>query len=124
LYDGGTPPRRKQMELFVRGHGVEVNTALSGFCRGIVTGGLSRLRGGVRRVLVLLEDVNGPRGGVDKRCRMVLALADGRSLVVDSAAGDVYAAVVEATHRAKQNIARRLSRLRTCQRRSRGHARG
>ena len=112
------------MVLFVRGHGVEMNGALSGFCRRIVTGSLDRLRGGVRKVLVLLEDVNGPRGGVDKRCRLVLALCDGRSLVVDSAAGDVYSAVAEATHRAKQNLARKLARLRTCRRRGRGRSRG
>jgi hypothetical protein len=112
------------MELFVRGHGVKMNAALSGFCRRIVGGGLNRLRGGVRRVLVRLEDVNGPRGGVDKHCRLVLALTDGRSLVVDSAAADVYGAVVEATHRAKQSLARRLARLKTSRRRSRGHAGG
>ena len=113
------------MELVMRGHGVPMNARLSGFCRRIVTGGLSRLRGGVRHILVLLEDVNGPRGGVDKHCRLVLALADGRSLVVESAAADVYGAVIEATHRAKQNLARRLSRLRTLRcRGSRRHSRG
>jgi putative sigma-54 modulation protein len=112
------------MEMVVRGHGIEINDALSNFCRRIVAGSLSRLRGGIRRVRVLLEDVNGPRGGVDKHCRLVVALSDGRSLVVDSAAGDVYGAVALATHRAKQNVARRLSRLRTCRRGRRGHPRG
>jgi putative sigma-54 modulation protein len=112
------------MELVMRGHGIRMNAALSGFCRRIVTGGLDRLRGRLRQVLVFVEDVNGPRGGVDKHCRLVLAVTDGHSLVVESVAADVASAIVDATHRAKQSLARRLARLRTSRRRSRGQIHG
>lgn len=49
---------------------------------------LRRLRWMSPRAHVHLEDVNGPRGGVDKRCRIELRAPAGQPVVVTSMAND------------------------------------
>lgn len=66
-----------------------------------------RFREEIRAIAVSLEDVNGPRGGIDKRCRLDLILnRDGRiSVSADSA--KVEAALTQAVARAKTALLRR-----------------
>jgi hypothetical protein len=44
---------------------------------------LSRLASRIVRVEVLLQDINGPRGGIDKRCRVLVHLDRGPAVVVE-----------------------------------------
>lgn len=44
---------------------------------------LTRFAGQVMRVQVSVEDVNGPRGGIDKRCRCVIQVKHQASVVVE-----------------------------------------
>lgn len=83
---------------------------------------MRRLRWMVLRARVHLDDVNGPRGGVDKRCRIELRAPAGHPVVVTSIATDwrraLDAALARAArallrgwqrHRAEPAAARRLS---------------
>ena len=66
----------------------------------------------VERVSFRLEDVNGPRGGVDKVCRARVTVAGRPSVVVERRDHSVRAAVegtLKATERAVRKIARRNS---------------
>ena len=63
---------------------------------------------------VYLTDVNGPKGGPDKRCRIVAYLPAGRPVVVSRTDRDPVAAVVAAAARC-----RRLTRSRLKQRQDR-----
>ena len=38
----------------------------------VLTRSLDRFRHRLKKVFVFIDDVNGPRGGVDKQCRCVL----------------------------------------------------
>jgi ribosome-associated translation inhibitor RaiA len=38
---------------------------------------MDRFNGIVQSVTIRIEDINGPRGGVDKRCALIARLADG-----------------------------------------------
>jgi ribosome-associated translation inhibitor RaiA len=69
---------------------------------------LRRLSWLVPRAEVQLSDMNGPRGGVDKRCRVELKTHGARSVVVGSVAKDWRTALDNALARA----ARFLLRLR------------
>ena len=64
-----------------------------------------RLTERVHAVRAWLEDVNGPRGGVDKRCAIEIrgALGVRRADVRDT---DFYAAVDRAVHTAARTLAR------------------
>lgn len=52
-----------------------------------------------------ISDENGSRGGVDKRCRLVVRLHGG-TVVVNEQAGVVMAAVTQAAERAARSVAR------------------
>lgn len=64
------------------------------------------------RVTVRVDDVNGPRGGVDKICRITVALPTATAVVVEDADRDLYAAVDRAAERLGRAVERRLSRRR------------
>jgi len=63
---------------------------------------------------VRLGDTNGPRGGVDKRCRIVLKLraADSTSIAIDDVDENLHAAIARATSRVGRAVARTLDRKR------------
>lgn len=69
-------------------------------------------RDAVSRIIVHLSDVNGPRGGVDKRCGVELRLKGAPSLVVDDVQADLYFAIDRALERASRSLHRRLARRR------------
>ena len=65
---------------------------------------MRRLSWLVPRVRVVLSDVNGPRGGIDKRCQVQL-LANGRpDVVVTSVARDWRSALQSALGRAVRSL--------------------
>lgn len=69
-------------------------------------------RDAVSRIIVHLSDVNGPRGGVDKRCGVELRLKGAPSLVVDDVQADLYVAIDRAFERVSRSLHRRLARRR------------
>ena len=73
---------------------------------------LRRLSSLMPRVHVQLSDVNGPRGGMDKRCQVDIRTSRGERVVVTSTARDWHDAVNEALARAAQVLTRRWQRLR------------
>jgi len=96
----------------VRGRASLVSAALRAYATERLLRALGRFSRLVRRVRVFLADINGPRRGADKRCRVVLGLADGGELVLERTAPDAYAAVHEAAHRVREAVARSAGRRR------------
>ncbi|HVK11538.1 MAG TPA: HPF/RaiA family ribosome-associated protein [Gemmataceae bacterium] len=78
------------MTIDVRSRGWAVAPELRDYFERRVGHALRRLGPVVRGVTAYLEDMNGPRGGVDKRCRLVVRLARG---------GEITAAEVGAAER-------------------------
>jgi len=66
----------------------------------------------VQRVEVTLSDINGPKGGEDKRCQMLLKIKGQTDVVIEDIQSHVYAAVDRAANRASQTVTKRLDRLR------------
>ncbi|MFO0891154.1 MAG: hypothetical protein U0790_18665 [Isosphaeraceae bacterium] len=71
-----------------------------------------RFRRRVERVVVTLEDLNGPRGGRDQFCRIVAHLRPSGVLVAGQADSHVGAAVDRVAQVLSYRIARRLGRWR------------
>lgn len=68
----------------------------------------------VERVEVQLGDINGPRGGADKFCRVLVRLPHLPALVIRDLGGDLYAVISSAAERAGQTVGRRMAhRIRT-----------
>jgi len=71
---------------------------------------LGRFDNRIDRVSVRLADVNGPRGGTDKRCHISLVLVRGGKVVLEEQNADVVAAIDRAADRLGHAVARRLHR--------------
>ena len=66
----------------------------------------------VRKVIVRLSDINGPRGGNDKRCSIQIPLPRTADIVIEDTEADLYVAIDRAVDRAERSVARRLERQR------------
>ena len=65
----------------------------------------------IKRILVRLSDVNGPRGGNDKRCQLEVMLP-GQAVVVEDTEADLYVAINRAASRAGRTVMRQIRRKR------------
>ena len=73
---------------------------------------LHRLQGQVQQARISLRDINGPRGGVDKQCQIMLTTAGYGQLVIVSRADDAQGALNQALQRATHSLARLWQRKR------------
>lgn len=73
----------------------------------------------IQRVVMRLSDVNGPRGGKDKRCHLHIKLAGLPDVVIQDTASDLYVAINRATDRAGRTVRRKINRQQTLVRNSR-----
>ena len=73
---------------------------------------LGRFAARIRRVAVIVSDINGVRGGTDKQCRLRIWLVPKGELVVEDVGLSVEAVVANAVDRAARSVARWLERQR------------
>ncbi|HEY7372516.1 MAG TPA: HPF/RaiA family ribosome-associated protein [Polyangia bacterium] len=88
---GGEPPDGFHLE--VRTRGFELTDALYQRAVDHIAAKVARHARFISLVTVRLEDVNGPKGGLDKRCRVELLIAGAAPIIVDETDQDAYAAV-------------------------------
>lgn len=70
---------------------------------------LGRFHGRVRSAAIRVVDVNGPRGGIDKRCHVTLRLtAPKRTLVIEDVDADAGVAIDRLADRTARTVARAL----------------
>ncbi|MCU7843257.1 MAG: HPF/RaiA family ribosome-associated protein [Candidatus Thiodiazotropha sp. (ex Monitilora ramsayi)] len=74
---------------------------------------LSCCKDRIQRVVVKLSDINGPRGGADKRCQVHVTLAALPDVLVEDIEADLYVAIDRATDRTGRTVIRRISRQHT-----------
>jgi ribosome-associated translation inhibitor RaiA len=77
---------------------------------------LARLSHRIQTLQIRLDDMNGPRGGVDKRCVMEAVLAHHGRLVVEVSDEDLLAAVSRAARRLARRVADEFERTRDLRR--------
>ena len=66
----------------------------------------------VSKVVVRLSDINGPRGGRDKRCYIQVPIPGRPDVVIEDIEPDLYVAINHAVDRIERSVARRLERKR------------
>jgi len=77
----------------------------------------------VRSMAIRLTDVNGPRGGEDKVCRLQARIENHPSIHTEGRHADLYTAITQAVHRMERTLGSVLDGSRTRNPRSR-HAAG
>lgn len=73
---------------------------------------MSRFQDRALRVSVCLSDVNGPKGGVDKHCRLQIRVGGLPDIFIEDIESDLYVAVDRAVERAGRTVGRQLKRVR------------
>jgi ribosome-associated translation inhibitor RaiA len=73
---------------------------------------VGRFASRVEKLTVRVDDVNGPRGGVDKECVIVASLVPSGGVKVEERDLDLYQAVDRATDRLGRSVAREVQRRR------------
>lgn len=105
------------MKIDVRAIGFSLTDALS---RQVATGLERVLRRGdpsLRRIEVRLRDVNGPRGGADKRCSLRAHYAGREVFTVARTHADLYSAIAQVMDAASRGRDARSRRVRGARRR-------
>lgn len=77
---------------------------------------LGRFAHGVSTVRVYLADVNGPRGGSDKFCRIVVQMKKQSRIVIQDLGHDMLQVIDRVADRAHQSVSRQLGRMHRVQR--------
>jgi len=107
---GGEPPDGFQLQ--VRAHGFALTDGLRAYARGHVAAKLAKHARAIQAVTIRFDDVNGTKGGVDKRCRIEVMLPRRRPVVVEEADPDLRAAMDRAADRSERTVIRQIRRRR------------
>jgi putative sigma-54 modulation protein len=97
------------MQIAIQCRGFPLTEALDSHVQKRLGFTFGRSAGHVRRVNVRLSDLNGPRGGIDKRCLVEVKLDRHPPVVVEDIQSDLYMAVDRAASRAGRAVTRRLA---------------
>jgi putative sigma-54 modulation protein len=100
------------MKLKIRSRQVQLPTATQQEIWRRIYRVFGRVSPWIREVDLTLSDINGPRGGADKRCQLHIRGRGMAEVVVEQVGLDALAAVALAAARAEQVILRRLARRR------------
>jgi ribosomal subunit interface protein len=101
------------MKILLRGLGIGATPAIERHVERRLGFALGRFGQRLRDVTVRFEDVNGPRGGVDKVCRLVTRLRSGETVRIEERCFDLYSAIDRAADRLRLTVSRRLARRRS-----------
>jgi hypothetical protein len=102
-----------EVRLSLRARGLILSESLRDSLWRSLANALNRLSHRIRAIDVCLEDINGPRGGVDIRCRINIHLRPRGHISVSSIASDAWTAIAKATTRARVLVDRRIKKGRT-----------
>src|SRR6185312_9401027 len=100
------------MQLEIRGVKYELDDELKGHIERRLRLALGRFAARIQRLTVRLTDVNGPRKGIDKRCRIAVALVPRGVVMIEGWGDDPFALVADAAKRAGRAVRRELERRR------------
>jgi ribosomal subunit interface protein len=100
------------LRIHVRSRGLELPDALRTHAERRLLFALGRFGRRVQSVMLRIDDVNGPRGGADKRCQIVARLSPWGDVRVEELDGDLYAAIDRAADRLARAVAREMERRR------------
>ena len=112
------------MHIDIHCLGFPATVALSEHAKRRLRFALTRHTERIQRVVVRLGDSNGPRGGLDKFCRIRVYLFDAPVAIVEHFGPDLYAVIDRATDRMGRVIVKHVCRSRGSRRQGGGDAAG
>ncbi len=100
------------MQVEIHSNGFSLTDGIRDYAKRRLQFVLNRTDKHITRIQVRLADINGPRGGIDKRCQIDLTLAGRNHIIVEDTETDLYVAIDRASDRCERTLARHLERAR------------
>lgn len=100
------------MRMSIQANGFVLTAALRAYTEKRVKTALGWAGRHIRELHVSLSDINGPRGGRDKRCRFLVQIANGKGVVIEDTETDLYHAIDRAAERVDRAVVRRIEQMR------------
>jgi len=100
------------MQLRIYGVNYTLDDGLKDFITRRLHFALGRFAPRISRLTVRLTDVNGPRGGVDKRCRITAELTPRGEVAIEGMGDDPVSLAADAAKRIGRAVRRELERRR------------
>ncbi|RMF96963.1 MAG: HPF/RaiA family ribosome-associated protein [Planctomycetota bacterium] len=98
------------MELRVQTRHVNLDSTTRDLLDRRMNFALGQFNGWIHSVDVVLEDVNGPKGGVDKHCRVLVSLRGGKVIKIEDLDADLVTVINRTADRVSQAVGRELDR--------------
>ncbi|HOM18667.1 MAG TPA: HPF/RaiA family ribosome-associated protein [Thermoguttaceae bacterium] len=100
------------MQVFISAKNFKVSEPVREHVDRRLAFALDRFQAEIERIDVTLADLNGPKGGMDKQCRMVAKLRSDGTLVIEDQDMDFYAVIDRAADRLGHAVQRAIDRRR------------
>jgi len=107
------------MQIDIQARQLSMTRSLNRYTQRRIRFALLRFEENIQRVSIWLSDVNGPRGGKDKHCRLQLMLAGNADVIIEDTQENLYVAINRAIERASHSLVRKLDRQKSLLLRSR-----
>ena len=100
------------MKIEVSGRKVDLEASVKTFAERRIRSGMGRFSNKIREVRVQISDVNGPKGGRDKECRVEVRLRTVGSITTKAVEVNLHAAIARAIERAGHAVSEWVKRSR------------
>lgn len=111
------------MQFEIYGKNIPVTEQLRSHIQRRFSFALERFAVRIARVCVRVGDQNGPKGGIDKRCRVAIVLLPSTTIVMEAQDANIYTAIDRVAEKAGRCIGRSLRRLTSSRRHMRMYRR-
>lgn len=98
------------MKLEVVARNIELTDTLSAYTQKRIKFALGTRFDQLKRIYVRLSDINGPRGGRDQRCQILITLPRLKDVLIEDTQSNLFVAIDRAVDRASRTVNRRLVR--------------
>lgn len=110
----GAVPRtgERVLQLRIIGRSGRVTESTREYIRRRVAYALARFESRIQSVTIRLDDLNGPKGGLDKHCRMMAKLQPSGHILAEVTDARVESAIARAADRLSRVLRTEIERLR------------
>lgn len=99
------------MKIKVQARHLALTSELKAYVKRRIRFALESRFDSIKRVVVTLSDINGPRGGEDMRCQVLVKLDGQNDVVIDNKEAYLRAAIDKAADKASRTVSKRIERL-------------
>ena len=99
------------MNVTVKCLGFSLTEGLHNFIKERFRSAVARVESQILRIDITLVDINGPKGGKDKRCKAKISLKGRPAIIVQETCHDMYESISRCGNRSKRSILRKSEKI-------------